>query len=197
MALFDQHTHNGNSLPGTAVVNLPMEVLSDLENFRPAPGQLYSAGIFPLYQGAWSQAFHNLRILIQHPQVVALGECGLDKRSNIPFLQQQNFFEAQMTLSEQVEKPLIIHCVRAWSELLRFNRLHPAKQRRVVHGFRGKPELAHQLIEAGFYLSFGEFFNVDSLRLCPPERRLMETDNSKLTLMQVNTLQRDAFDIPN
>jgi TatD DNase family protein len=197
MALFDQHTHNRNSLPGTAIVNLPMQVLSDLQNFDPASGQLYSAGIFPLYQGDWNQAFQNLRSIIQHPQVVALGECGLDKRSKISFLQQQNFFEAQMILAQQNEKPLIIHCVRAWSELLQFNRLHPAEQRRVVHGFRGKPELAHQLIEAGFYLSFGPFFNPDSLRLCPPERRLMETDDSKLTLMQVNTLQQDALDIPN
>lgn len=197
MALFDQHTHNPNSLPGTAIVNLPMQVLTDLENFHPASGQLYSAGIFPLYQGDWDQAFQNLRKLIKHPQVVALGECGLDKRSNIPFLKQQIFFEAQMILAKHNEKSLIIHCVRAWSELLLFNRLHPAEQRRVVHGFRGKPELAHQLIKAGFYLSFGPLFNTDSLRRCPPERRLMETDDSKLTLMEVNTLQQDALDIPN
>jgi TatD DNase family protein len=192
MQLFDQHTHDDKSQPGTAWINLSMEVLSAPENFLPVSGQLYSAGIFPLYEGDWEDAFQNLKRLLRHPQVVAVGECGLDKRSPIPFEQQQKFFEAQMILAEELKKPLIIHCVRAWSELLYLCRIHPSEQRRVVHGFRGKPELACQLLDAGLYLSFGARFNADSLRLCPAERRLMETDNSKLTISQVFALQQDA-----
>jgi len=197
MKLFDQHTHNAKTIPGAGVVNLPMGVLSEPESFHPTAGQLYSAGIFPLYEGDWDRALENLKKLIQHPQLVALGECGLDKRSNVPFLKQENFFEAQVILADQMKKHLIIHCVRAWRELFVINRLHPTEQRRIVHGFRGKPELACQLIETGFYLSFGPLFNADSLRLCAPERRLIETDDSNLTLMQVNTLQHEAFNIPN
>jgi TatD DNase family protein len=55
----------------------------------------------------------------------------------------------------------------------------------VIHGFRGKPELARQLLELGFYLSYGEKFNVDSLRITPLEKLCTETDERKVSIEDI------------
>jgi TatD DNase family protein len=103
---------------------------------------------------------------------------------------QKDYFERQMILADRYKLPLIIHCVKAWDELLHLNQEHYAKNKRIVHGFRGKPELCRQLLDAGFYLSFGPRFNPLSLCLCPPDRRMMETDASGLSIQQVEELIR-------
>lgn len=186
-SVVDFHTHNMSSPFGKAIINLPMEVLES-GNVVLEDGKLYSVGIFPLYEGDWENAWMNLQKIAVRPQIAAIGECGLDKRSRIPLGCQMQFFDWQMALSVQLQKPLIIHCVRAWQELLKIHDMNPSSVMRIVHGFRGKPELAEQLISNGFYLSFGLKFNDVSLRLCPPEFRLAETDAADVTIEEV--LQR-------
>lgn len=173
----DIHTHNVHACAGTAIVNLPMEILEDPHSFHPEEGVLYSAGVFPLYEGEWNVVMDNLTLLSSHPQIVAIGECGLDKRSSMDITLQLHYFEKQMNLAEACHKPLIIHCVRCWDELIHFQKLHSSHQTRIIHGFRGKPQLAQQLLNAGFHLSFGPHFNEDSLRLCPSSKRFFETDD--------------------
>ncbi|MBR6482078.1 MAG: hydrolase TatD, partial [Bacteroidaceae bacterium] len=54
-----------------------------------------------------------------------------------------------------------------------------------VHGFRGGPKLAEQLLDAGMDISFGLHHNADSLRLTPEHRRHFETDDSGVSLTDV------------
>ena len=75
--------------------------------------------------------------------------------------------------------PLIIHCVRAWDKLFAMQKEMPAGLTCIIHGFRGKPELAGSLLHHGFYLSFGFHFHPQSLSLCPPERLFLETDEDR------------------
>jgi TatD DNase family protein len=89
---------------------------------------------------------------------------------------QTNIFLHHVELSERLEKPLTIHCVRAFDRMLMLRKQLRPTQPWVIHGFRGKPELAQQLLAAGFDLSFGTLFNAESFNLCPPERRFTETD---------------------
>lgn len=192
MPLFDQHTHKLPSLPGSALVNLSMDTILHPDTFAPEPGHIYSAGIFPLFDGDWEQAFRGVRQLASLPQITTIGECGLDKRNMSLWELQTHFFEEQILLAGRLRKPLVIHCVRAWAELLRLHSLHPGKERRVIHGFRGKPLLAQQLLNAGFYLSFGPLFNVKSFQLCPASKRLIETDNSNYTIEEVAKQQSTA-----
>lgn len=201
LKLFDSHTHCMDAPIGRAIINLPMSLLEHPELFRPDEGRLYSAGIHPLYDGDWEPALRRLCRMVRHSLLCAIGECGLDHRNRETLDEQCRFFECQMLLADQACLPLIVHCVGCWDVLLRLNKLHPATAPRVVHGFRGKPELASQLLSAGFNLSFGDRFNVRSFLSCPPDRRRIETDDTGLSIEMVakrqNELLRRAYSMGN
>ena len=55
----------------------------------------------------------------------------------------------------------------------------------IIHGFRGKPQLAQQLLNNGFYISLGEHFNPQTVTIIPTNRLLFETDESTL---DINTI---------
>lgn len=75
--------------------------------------------------------------------------------------------------------------VRGWDELFSLRREMRPSQPWIVHGFRGKPELARRLVAEGFYLSYGERFNPASVAVTPPDRLLIETDESQLSLAEI------------
>ena len=107
---------------------------------------------------------------------LAIGECGLDGLRGPSMERQEEVFIQQIKLSEEVEKPLIIHCVKALDRLLQLRKELKPKQMWVLHGFRGKPQQLRSLLDAGFFVSFGFAFNEESLRICPIDRLLLETD---------------------
>lgn len=178
----------------------------DFHSHRPAPypegiislrdfdtplmeGQLYSAGIHPWDTGDFSEeVFTKLALLVESPQVVAIGECGLDPNRGAPMFRQLQVFRRQMELSERVGKPLVIHAVKASDIILGLKRdLNPA-QPWIIHGFRGKPGASAQLAERGIYLSFGEKFNsaaVAGTAAVHPELILAETDDSPLPITEI------------
>lgn len=171
-----------------------MSVLMNPSTVEWAASGLYSAGIHPLFEGDWDAALVHLEALLEQGRLAAVGECGLDRRSPVPMDRQAAFFERQMLLADRYARPLIIHCVQAWDLLLQLHRRHPSGVQRIVHGFRGKPQLAAQLLRAGLHLSFGWHYNVASLRLCPADRYHIETDEAEVTLRQVwEKQQRDLL----
>ena len=52
----------------------------------------------------------------------------------------------------------------------------------IIHGFRGKPLVAYQLLQHDFYLSYGEKYNEESLRITSPERLFLETDEARISI---------------
>jgi len=181
--MFDFHTHDPAVPAGTAIVNLPPEILIRPTLFRPVPGGLYSAGIHPW----WTDEKARLPLLqkgvsqlCRHPQVVRIGECGFDRLRGDLALQAE-VFEFHVHLSESLQKPLTVHCVRAFDLLLATRKRLRPTQRWAVHGFRGRPALARQLLDAGLDLSFGFRYNAESFRLTPPDRRFRETDTENPT----------------
>ena len=107
---------------------------------------------------------------------LAIGECGLDGLRGPSMERQEEVFIQQIKLSEEAEKPLIIHCVKALDRLLQLHKDLKPKQMWMLHGFRGKPQQLRSLLDAGFFVSFGFAFNDESLRICPIDRLLLETD---------------------
>jgi TatD DNase family protein len=88
-------------------------------------------------------------------------------------------------LAEEVKKPLIIHCVKGLDEIIAMHKETVPQQAWIIHGFRGKPQQAEQLVKAGFYLSFGERFNVESLKATPLERLFVESDESNFGIYEI------------
>lgn len=180
MSTFDFHTHRLDIPPGTGIVCLSQNIVLGREPWEPHPDGLYAAGIHP-----WWTAQHNFSLqehleglerCLQLPQVVQLGECGLDRLHGATLDEQVQVLEAQINLAEQYHRPLTLHIVRAFNILLSIRKRHRPKQRWTIHGFRGKPALAQQLLDADFDLSFGLQYNPEAYALTPPSRRHHETD---------------------
>lgn len=119
----------------------------------------------------------------------AIGEIGLDKASAVNFGLQMVQFQAQLRLAEQYEKPVVLHVVRAYEEVLKA--LDEVQLPAVIfHGFIGSPELAERLLKRGCYLSFGERTfrsskTLEALRSTPLERLFIETDESRMPLGKI------------
>ena len=96
----------------------------------------------------------------------------------------------RLAVSRQL--PVIIHCVKAWDELLAIKKDFPETLPCIIHGFRGKPQLAESLLSKGFYLSFGFRFHPQSLTLCPSDRLFFESDED---LRPIDTLYHIAAEL--
>lgn len=197
--MFDFHTHRLDATPGTAVVCLPQEALLATDRWlqqaggtRRLPkadeGALYAAGVHPWWtaQPDFDLDAHlaGLETLLALPEVIHVGECGLD-RAILPadeaeaarlMTLQEEVFVAMVRLSERFRLPLTIHCVRAYDAILRLKKSLVPTQSWTIHGFRGRPALAAQLLAAGLDLSFGPRRNEEAYALTPAERRHDETD---------------------
>ena len=124
------------------------------------------------------ETWHLLEEAVRHPQVLAVGEAGVDKLAAAPLPLQESVFERQALLAEETDKPLVIHLVKAVDELLRVRKRLLPRVPWVVHGFRGKAALAQELLHHGFYLSFGEKYQEGALNAVPLSRLFLETDES-------------------
>lgn len=174
----DTHLLAGDS------VNPDISDLSSQHKHYPTSNGYFSLGIHPWFiaQQDIEQAF---KLIVQHahnPNMLAIGECGLDKCIALAQDRQIETFLRQIELAKTLNKPLIIHCVRAFNELIQLKKACKADQAWIVHGFNGKADLAYQLLRQGFHLSLGKvLLNPASnasrvLPQIPLERVFLETD---------------------
>lgn len=131
----------------------------------------------------------KLRELAQNPKVKAIGEIGLDYywEDNAPKEVQQAFFHGQMSLAEELLLPVIIHDREAHADSLEVVQAHPGL-RGVFHCFSGSVEMAKQLLDLGYYLSFTGVITYKNARktlevvdYVPLERIMLETDSPYLS----------------
>ena len=156
----------------------------------PAPENVFfSAGIHPWDAGKYGLA--AFAPLFDSPRCLAIGECGLDRTSDAALPLQMKVFEAQIAESVRRGKPLVIHCVRCFPELLRLkSKLDADAPAWVIHGFRGTKRKAFDLLDAGCTLSFGagllrDAGNMEYFAEIPPDRILIETDESPELFEQI------------
>lgn len=160
----DIHTHDRPADIGAiSVVNRDVGEWDMIEGEN--PDIYYSVGIHPWHIASdWKSRIPVLEKTAVHSRVLTIGESGLDKVSGKCDMElQKDVFRRHVLLSEQARKPLLIHCVKAFSELLGIRKEMKPQQLWIVHGFRGKKELAQQLMNQGIELSFGTRFNTDAL----------------------------------
>ena len=177
MHLIDIHTHNLGADSRHAILNCTCHI----------PGRHISLGIHPWdITECWQQQFTAIEKAITEQNVIAIGECGLDRpKSPADIELQKEIFRAHALLAEKTGKPLIIHCVKAHDGLIAMHRKIKPQQAWIIHGFRGKPEQAVQLARAGFYISLGEQFNPDSAKAIPTDRLFIESDESSATIADI------------
>jgi TatD DNase family protein len=186
----DIHTHGSGQVSGVFYV----ETLMAHEEREPVEtaGKAFIYGIHP-----WFVTHDNRDVLLKNVQknavnqsVIAVGESGFDKIRGPELELQREIFEKQVMIAEANSKPVIIHCVRAWDELLMAHKKLRPVSPWLVHGFRGNPELAMQLITRGMYLSFWFDFitrpeSSALVRTLPSGRIFLETDGAGINIADI------------
>jgi TatD DNase family protein len=177
MIFFNLHTHSYTNQDD--VIEIVNQYPQEFDNSIPN----YSIGIHPWYI-AENRIDSDLQIIeskLQGQNCKAIGECGLDKRIEISMALQQRVFEKQLALAEKYKKPVIIHCVGAFQEVIAIKKKMNISVPIVIHGFSKNIEMANQLVKNGFYLSFGKSLfqinDMDSVFYSVPNDRIfLETD---------------------
>ncbi|MFZ2656932.1 MAG: TatD family hydrolase [Victivallales bacterium] len=155
------------------------------------PGKiLYSVGLHP-----WHVSENILErdlglVEEKGKNAVAIGECGLDRVCKVPFETQRRAFRIQVGIAVRLQKPIIIHCVRAYPDIIAEKKRCSAGIKWIVHGFRGNSEIAAQMLDHGFYLSFGGALMNDVklselLHELPPGQIFLETDDKAIGIREV------------
>jgi TatD DNase family protein len=190
---FDIHTHHQTRLheKGVTVIrnlNVPdCSCSSGLQANCTADIQNYSVGIHPwkIDENLLDEHLRFIEQNILFNCVKAVGECGLDKHCKTPWELQFRTFRSQIDLSEKFNKTLIIHCVKAFDELIALRKTIQPQQAWIIHGFRGNPQQAEQLLRQDFLFSFGSYFNEETVRKIPPNKFFLETDTIDISIQEV------------
>ena len=155
----------------------------------------YSIGIHPWYivEDRLSEDLAILESKLEFENCLAVGECGLDKRIEIPLTLQTQVFEKQLLLAEQYKKPVILHCVAAFQEVIEIKNALKITVPMIVHGFSKNQETAKQLLNNGFYVSFGKYLlrnpELESVfKSVPNDRFFLETDTVEESIRDVYKL---------
>lgn len=172
MEFFDFHHHDFNKKNG--IYNLKLNEIP--------PANYFSAGIHPQdISDRFEEDFLWLKTIVKLENCVAIGECGLDGLVEIDENLQNEIFQKQIELANEIRKPIIIHCVKRFSQLIHFKK--KSKVPMIVHGFNKRKTIGDEMLKNEFCLSFGKsaLYNVnlqDFLKEIPIDQLFLETDSA-------------------
>lgn len=173
---------------------------------RRYPGVVFAtAGLHPHDASAWDDATEAaLRALLDEPEVVAVGEAGLDFHyDNSPREVQREVFEAQLDLAVETGLPIVVHCRDADEAMIEILVERGEQVRGVLHCFTGGDALLETGLDAGWFVSFGgiatfrSFDGDDVVRRVPDERLLIETDSPYLAPIPLRGKRNEPSFLPH
>lgn len=194
-SLLDIHTHRAPEMPGLAIENVRFPA-----PFEPKPGRYYSLGIHPWDVDKFSETqvdWDLFREWAEHPQVIAIGEGGMDKCVHSALLlRQEQIFTRQTLIAESVNKPILLHNVRSTGIMRLCKEYSGSCLPWIQHGFRGNASAVSRAIDNGFHLSFGPRYNEDALKAMPLEHLFLETDDSETGIHEVYRRVAETLAMP-
>jgi len=149
----DIHTHHFYQGDNTRLI---VDVFPE-ENEKFRHPSFFSVGLHPWYIRSGSMAGHLewIEKQAENPQVLAIGEIGLDKTIDVSWEDQSTVFEKQLSLAERLGKPVILHCVKSYNELIAYRDVSNQRIPWIFHWFNTSAEIAGELMRRNCYLSFG------------------------------------------
>ncbi|HZK02952.1 MAG TPA: TatD family hydrolase [Bacteroidaceae bacterium] len=170
--IIDIHSHKIPTIKGSALINLSLYKPEIIE------GHYYSAGIHPWsVNGDMSFELDRLKEILLLPQVLALGEVGLDSLKSSNKEWQERVLLAQIEMSEYLHKPIIFHIVKEIDTIIKLKKSLSPKSSWLIHGFRGNDIERVRLRKLGFNLSFGMRYNQSALLKTPLSELFLESDS--------------------
>ena len=178
-----------------------IDIHTHRKGFRPEDETLLlTYGVHPWFLNPSSLSF--LENLLKEDQIVAIGETGLDRLHRDSWPLQLDYFEKHILLSEQYQKPLIIHNVKASAEILHLHKRLQPRQAWIIHGFNGTADEARQFTDRGIYLSVGESLYYPNRKITKSifslslDHLFLETDTSEKTIMEIYDKASALLNIP-
>ena len=149
----DIHTHKS----AATLENISIQSFSLTETIHFPENKPISVGIHPWYGELKDLSAHlqQLKTLALRNNLKLIGECGLDKLKGEKIEDQITILTAQIELAQLIQKPVILHCVKAFDELIELKKKLQPTVPLIIHGFNKNHQLAKQMMSNGFYLSFG------------------------------------------
>ena len=198
MIFFDVHTHQAHE--NSILNHYPLDE---------TPKQWFSAGIHPWFLDDLEQQKEALSTKARNNNCLAIGEFGFDRLCGTSLKIQQEIFDFQYDLAQQLQKPIIIHCVKAFDLLI--PKIKQTQVPIIIHGFNQNQEIFNQLLKIErVYFSFGaalfkEGSNAQkAIKKVPKDRFFLETDDQKeisikdiytktaeLLILPIETLEKD------
>lgn len=187
MQFIDIHTHSNKKTESLNIINVFPEDIDTIKKNR-----FYSLGLHPweVLNVNIEEQLTVIKNYAEKPNILAIGETGLDKYKEAFDLQLKVFLR-QIKIAGDHNKPVIIHCVRAYSELLEIFKKKELKIPVIIHRYSGNKTIADQLLKYNCYLSFGhELFNSKSksarvFKNIPNANIFLETDDSALSIFEI------------
>jgi len=185
----DIHTHTPtNNLDIKSIINWDETEFGHFENSK----QILSLGLHP-----WNISKVNLEFTLDkieeyssYSKILAIGEIGLDRFAAVDMKIQKKIFTTQLQIANQVKKPVIIHCVRSFPELLRIRKEQKTSIPWIIHGYRNNEQIANSLLRSRCYLSFGKaLLEQEKVQFIfqniPDHQYFLETDDSTLNIIEI------------
>ena len=181
MKFVDIHTHKKSNDGSIQLINHPIQ-----QEFPESSELNYSVGFHPwdIDRFEIELMLENLKKLAERKNVLAIGECGLDRFVSKSIELQENVFIKQIDLAEKLAKPLIIHAVKSYPDIIRIKKTRQQNLPWILHGYNGNLQTTRQLLPHGFYFSFGPQIlkankkHIQSIKEIPIDKLFFETDDS-------------------
>lgn len=188
MKLINIHTHRSSDNASLSVRSCQP---GKFETVRTESNTYFSIGIHPWFIKNNLESLNLLKEVTKESKVLLIGETGLDKTRGPELSIQKEWFIRHIELSEALNKPLIIHCVKAYNEIISLRKALRPTQNWIFHGYNSSITQMNQAIEAGFYLSFGSaVLNTHqkapkAIEIIPLNRLFLETDDANITIREI------------
>ncbi|WP_281225348.1 TatD family hydrolase [Flavobacterium aquiphilum] len=189
MEFFNLHTHKFTNREEV------LELVNQYPREFDASIPCYSIGIHPWYidGNLLEEELNIIENKLLKINCLSIGECGLDKRVEIPLSLQEIVFERQLLLAQKYNKPVVIHCVAAYQEVIAIKKRLKITVPMIIHGFSKNKQVAKGLIDNGFYISFGKFLLLNPeletvFQSIPDDRFFLETDTVEEGIEEVYAL---------
>ncbi|SMC75991.1 TatD family hydrolase [Pedobacter nyackensis] len=188
MQFLDIHTHQEGTDPEVrSILSLS---LTGMQTALPEDRDI-SVGLHPWFATMDHLEADYIRLVeaAKKTQVKLIGECGLDRLKGESLENQLIVLKKQLTLAVDIHKPVILHCVRCFDELIALKKEIKPTVPLIIHGYNKNEQLGRQLLFNGFYLSFGKaILNAESgaaILLKEAEVFFLETDDAHCDIREI------------
>jgi TatD DNase family protein len=160
----------------------------------------FSYGIHAWNSEKWNKLMSQFLEEINSNTCIAIGEIGLDKLKGPSIQEQIKVFKAQISISEHIHLPVIIHCVKAWNELKQLKQELKPQQPWIYHGIE-KASIIDDVLQSGMFVSFGKGLvqNVklqEALKKVPLKQLFLETDTADCSILMIYEFVSKLKNIP-